>query len=360
MLNDKDILIIGAGPTGLTAALHFAQNGIIPTIIEKRAGASTLSRAIGIMPQTMEKLGPNISKKILEESMPFMRVNMHVDTKLAMNLNFKGKVAETEVITGLPQDRTEEIIKVELSRLGVHLKYSTELTDIKTNDEYAEVWFNNEDTAIKYDWVIACDGVNSTTRTKLDIDYPGFDLPEKWSIADVELNGSLYDYAANNVWMKLAKHNGTVVSLPIGPNRVRIISTTQDCLESIPFELDISKVYRKGHFTVSVRQIKEYKKGRVLFAGDSAHCHSPVGGKGMNLGIDDAVAAVNSILQGNTEVYSQERHKKGAKIIGDSESMRKMIMNKNPIIKFLIKTVFGIINNTNFLQKRAIKNISKL
>ena len=205
MITNQSILIIGAGPTGLTAALQFAKNGITPTIVEKRASASTLSRAIGIMPRSLEKLGKNITEKIMEESMPFFRINMNIDSKPAMNLNLQGKIKETEVLTGLPQDRTEEIIKEELKTFGVYIKYGTAVTDIKTNDDFAEVWFNNEKDNRKFDWVIACDGVNSTVRTKLNIDFPGFDLENDWSIADVELNGQSYDYAANNIWMKIGK-----------------------------------------------------------------------------------------------------------------------------------------------------------
>ncbi len=360
MKNNQTILIIGAGPTGLTAALQFAKNGITPTIVEKRASASTLSRAIGIMPRSLKKLGKNITEKIMEESMPFFRINMNIDSKPAMNLNLQGKIKETEVLTGLPQDRTEEIIKEELKTFGTQIKYGTAVTDIKTNDDFAEVWFNDEKASKKFDWVIACDGVNSTVRNKLNIDYPGFDLENDWSIADVELNGQSYDYAANNVWMKIGKNYDAVVSLPIGQNRVRMISTTEDCLKTIPIDLDIRKTHRKGNFKVSIRQIENYKKGRVLFAGDSAHCHSPVGGKGMNLGIDDAVAAVNSILQGTTATYSKGRHVVGAKVLNGSEILRKMIMSKNPILKYLMKTMFGFVNSSTFLQKKAMRRISQL
>ena len=360
MKTNQNILIIGAGPTGLTAALQFAKNGITPTIVEKRESASTLSRAIGIMPKSLEKLGKNITEKILEESMPFMRINMNIDSKPTMNINLEGKVKESEVITGLPQDRTEEIIKEELKTFGIPIQYGTAVTDIETNDDFAEVWLNDEKDHRKFDWVIACDGVNSTVRTKLNIDYPGYDLEDDWSIGDVELNGQSYDYAANNVWMKIGKNYDTVVSLPIGQNRVRIISTSEDCLKTIPIDLDIRKTHRKGNFKVSIRQIETYKKGRVLFAGDSAHCHSPVGGKGMNLGIDDAVAAVNAILHGTTESYSKERHIVGAKVLNGSESLRKMIMSKNPLLKHFLKTMFGIVNSFSFLQKMAIKRISQL
>lgn len=354
------VLIIGAGPTGLTAALQFVNKGIIPSIVEKRPNSSTLSRAVGIMPASLEKLGKNIASRIQEESMPFMRINMHINKSKVLNLNFNGKVSESEVLSGLPQDRTEEIIKEELEKLGVGINYGTEVVDIKTDDNHAEVWFKNEEESRKYDWVIACDGINSVTRQKLGIEYQGFDLEEQWSIADVELEEDVFEYDANNVWMKIGKEYAAVVSLPIGKNRIRLISTSVDCLNTIPVDLKIKKINRQGNFTVSVRQVTDYKKGRVLLAGDSAHCHSPVGGKGMNLGIDDAYAAVRSILDGTTEEYSENRHKRGKKVIDESESLRKMIMSKSPVLKYVMKTIFSIVNMIPFLHNRAIKRVSRL
>jgi len=292
--------------------------------------------------------------------MPFMRINMNLAGKSVLNLNFEGKVDLTEVLTGLPQDRTEEIIYEELSNHGVQVKYSTCVTNIKTTEQGADVWFNDQNEKHTFDWVIACDGVNSITRQLLGIAYEGYDLDNEWSIADVELGGYAYDYAANNVWMKIGSNYDAVVSLPIGKNRTRIISTADNCLELIPVDLDIIKTHRKGTFKVSIKQAATYKKGKVLLAGDAAHCHSPVGGKGMNLGIDDAVAAVHAILEGTTESYTEKRHKVGAAVIQGSERMRKMITNKSPILKNLLKMMFGIVNRSDYLQKLAIKRISQL
>lgn len=353
------ILIVGAGPTGLSAALEFYKNGVSVDLVEKRASASTLSRAVGIMPASLDRLGSNVAKKILAESMPFMYINMHIDHERVLSLDFEGKVNPKEVITGLPQDRTEEIIKEELERLGGTVRYNCTVTDISTTEKEAKISFSDSSEPSTYDWVIACDGMNSVLRKKLKISYPGYELERKWSIADVDLK-SMDQFRANNVWMKVGKKYDTVVCLPIGKKRIRIISTNEDCLKTLPIPIELEKLNRTGVFTISVRQAETYKKGRVLLAGDAAHCHSPVGGKGMNLGIADAVDAVHAILNNTTDAYSAIRHKEGAKVIKESESLRKMIMSKNPILKLVLKLVFGIINKVSFLQSIAIKRISRL
>ena len=353
------ILIIGAGPTGLSAALEFFKNGIKVDLVEKRPSASTLSRAVGILPISLERLGPNVAKKILAESMPFMSINLHVDKKRVLSLDFKGKVKEEEIITGLPQDRTEDIIKEELIRLGGTIKYNCAVTNISSTDKEARVQFSDSPEQFTYDWVIACDGTNSVVRKQLEIPYLGYELEKKWSIADVELK-DMGQFNANNVWMKIGDKYDTVVCLPIGKSRIRIISTNEDCLKTLPALIEIEKLYRKGVFTISVRQAKTYKKGRVLLAGDAAHCHSPVGGRGMNLGIADAVDAVHAIMNDSTDQYTSLRHEEGARIIKESESMRRMIMSKNPILKSVLKIAFGILNRVSFLQNIAIKRVSQL
>jgi len=358
-LSKSKILIIGAGPTGLTAALQFAMNGVKVEVVEKRDSPSTLSRAVGILPESLDKLGAKVKAKILAEAMPFNKLNMHVDSKRMLTIDFKDRLDPNEVITGLPQDRTEEIMRDELAILGVDVRYDCAVTEISTNEDVAEVSFSNDKGKFKYDWVVACDGINSVVRKQLGIAYPGYDLDGKWSIADVELK-NMGEFASNNVWVKVGKDFDTFVCLPIAKNRIRIISTAENCLDKMPIPIDIDKVNRQGAFEISVRQAETYKKGRVLLAGDAAHCHSPVGGRGMNLGIADAYDAVHAILQGTTSSYSSKRHIEGAKVIKESEGMRKRIMSRNPLIKMMLKFILGTLNKSSWLQDIAMKRVSKL
>lgn len=359
-MNRTRILIIGAGPVGLTAALEFAKKGIPVSIVEKRTEPSKLSRAVGIMPETLKKLGENVSNAILNECMPFKKINFHVDKKRYLGLDFTNRFDASETVVGLPQNRTEEIIAQELLNLGVKVEYGKAVSKVQTGEKLVNVWFDSNPEKQTYDWVIACDGKNSTTRQQLDIDYIGYDLDEEWSIADIELSESNYDYDALNLWMKLGKNNEVVISLPIGKNRVRILSMSKDCLKSIPVKLEVLRINRQGTFKVSARQAKQYKKGRVLLAGDAAHCHSPVGGKGMNLGIGDAVAAVDLILQGKEDLYEQIRHPVGARVIKETESIRKKAKSSNPLIKLVIKGLFLAINQFESLQMSAFKRTSKI
>lgn len=356
------VLIVGAGPTGLSAALEFARQGILPDIVEKRSEPSAMSRAIGIMPETLEKLSASgVGEKIKNEAMSITKMHVYRAKKRLMALDFDTLPKQpVQHMWSLPQNRTEALMIEGLENYGVKVQFACSVTDISSDDKQATVHFDNKATQT-YDWVIAADGVHSTVRQKLDIKYPGFELEGEWSIADVDVEG--YDPSQVSLWIQQedAKQQGAFyMILPIEQKRVRIVSSTPNVLETLPAPITITQVRLTGAFHIAIRQAETYQKGRVLLAGDAAHCHSPVGGRGMNLGINDAVAAVKAITSNTTQNYSRERHVKGKKILNDSEQARKTIMSKNPLVISMTTLAMKAVQRSTLLTYLASKRISTL
>lgn len=354
-----NVLIVGAGPTGLTAALKLVAKGITPEIVDAKESPSILSRAVGILPESMEHLRESgVSKRILEEGVVFEQLRINIGNTPALEVSTKDVLPSDRLPIGLPQNRTESIMSDILKEKGVFVTYNTKVADIETSSTNATVTFENG-TRKTYDWVIGCDGVRSTVREKVGIEYEGYELPELWSIADIDLASEKYAKVFS-AWVLRNKEHDIMVMAPIGQKRVRLVSSTPDSIKALPFELDIQNVRREGSFKISIRQASAYYKGRVLLAGDAAHAHSPVGGRGMNLGIDDAVHAVETLFTNDLHAYETERRTIATQIISSTEKIRKTLVSKNPFTRLFVRIVLFAIHTIPPIRKRALGNILSL
>lgn len=355
------ILIVGAGPTGLTAALEFVRQGIKPEIVDVKDQPSKLSRAVGILPRSIEILDrTGVGQNIVDEGIKASRINISRDMETLINIDFSEFLDERDRIIGLPQDRTEFLMSKKLAEMGVSVQYNQKVSNIKNGENEVMVVFENGEKK-HYDWVIGADGVNSTVRKSLDIKYKGYELEEEWSIADIEIR-SEYDLTQFRAWLLKNDRNerDVLVMVPIAPKRVRLVSSTPDSIEALPTDLDVKEIRRSGTFKISIRQADKYVVGKVVLTGDAAHAHSPVGGRGMNLGIEDAAMAVEAILNNTVKQYEVSRKAKAASIIRWTEFARKVLVSKNPLVSICVKILMWCIQHSKILQNEFVKRMMKL
>jgi len=346
-----NILIVGAGPAGLTAGVELARRGIAATIIDRRVEGSTLSRAVGIVPLSLKLLEPSgVTARLLNEGIQMQAVKLYSgDRPLAeIPLDPSNPQYGYEHILMLPQDQTEAALADAFTALGGTIRYSTQFDGLSQDEDAVTVTLA-DGTRETYDFVVGADGIKSSVRTALGLDYPGHDLHETWSIADV----NCISWAnPEDFTLCILPAGGMAVVAPIGKDRCRVISNTPDALKSLPLPMDVTEVNREGQFTISVRQVGDYRMGRVFLVGDSAHCHSPVGGRGMNLGIADACELAACIESGDLDRYSRARHKAGAETIANSERVRKMATADNPIRRLAFRTALKAVNASHFLRSK--------
>ncbi len=348
------VLIIGAGPAGLTAAVELARRGIVGDVIDLRESGSGLSRAVGIMPASLDILRPSgVSEKLLAEGMKFRQVRIYRQASLALTLPLQVGAADGGFILGLAQDRTETHLRDAFAELGGTVRYGTELIGLHQDANKVTAEMRDGATA-DYDYVIGADGARSTTRSLLNIEFPGHDLPETWSIADVDAEGW-----PNTDAFTICRLSGghVVVVAPLEPKRFRVISNTGDALAALPLKLNVTNIRRAGTFQISVRQAAEYGAGRVFLVGDAAHCHSPVGGRGMNLGIADGADLARRMAEGGLDGYGEARRKVGREIIAGSEAVRKVMTSRNPVTRFLVQIVLQTASMMPALQRQFAKKI---
>lgn len=345
------VLIVGAGPTGLTAALELARRGIVPELVEKRSQPSPLSRAVGILPSSVEIFRRSgVDRPITSEAVVFRGGIFHDRAKPILRLDLN--IDEATRIWGLPQDRTEAHLAETLGNHGGTVAYGQAFEALEEHAEGVDVTVNGQTR--RYDLVIGADGVGSAVRRAIGQPYDGFDLPEQWSIADVDAP----DWHGRGLFMGYFMPGGEVaVVVPLSDTRYRVIASDPDALAALPVEMQVSNIRRSGGFTISVRQVPRYQTGRVFLAGDAAHCHSPVGGRGMNLGISDAADLADRIIAGNTEGYSAARHKAGKAVLDLSERGRRLIQARNPLKRAAVLTLFRTINAIAPLRRAAARQV---
>jgi len=348
------VLIVGAGPAGLTTAVELARRGIVSDVIDLRESGSGLSRAVGIIPASLEILRPSgVTGKLLAEGMKFRQARFYRHSSLVLALPLKISGADDEFILGLAQDRTETHLRDVLSELGGTVRYGTELVDLRQNANKVTVEMRDGAKA-DYDYVVGADGVGSITRKLLSIDFRGHDLPETWSIADVDAEG----WPNTNAFTVCQLSGGDmVVVAPLEPKRFRVVSNTEDALAALSLELNVTNIRRTGAFKISIRQAAQYGVGRVFLVGDAAHCHSPVGGRGMNLGIADGAELAQRMAEGGLEGYGEARHKVGKEIIAFSEALRKVMTSRNPVTRFLVLAVLRTASFMPALQRQIAKKL---
>lgn len=317
------VVIAGAGPTGLTAAVELARRGARVTTLEKRPGPSHLSRAVGIQSASIDILRPSgVAEAILSEAVAFTGATFHLRAKefARLPLGFDDRSR----IWGLAQDRTEAHLETALTHYGEIVRYGVELLGFEQHENGVDV--ETSDGTLEADYLIGADGIHSAVRVGLCFDFPGFDLPDLWSIADVDVE----DWRDPTRFQAFLLDEGDVcVVVPLEEGRFRVIASREDALAALPVPMDVRRTRRKGSFTISVRQVKRYQQGRVFLAGDAAHCHSPVGGRGMNLGIADAAELARRIMEDDTDGYHTARHAEGARVIRLSERGRRMLNTRS-------------------------------
>lgn len=314
------VLVVGAGPTGLTAAVELRRLGVGVQIVDRRAGQSNLSRAVGILPASLDLLEPaGVAPRLVAEGVHFDGLRLHHRDRQIADLRFAA--AGNRYILGLPQDRTEAILSDRLADLGVTVRYGTEVAAVAQDTGGVDVALAGGRVE-RFDQVLAADGAHSPIRTALGLPFDGFDLPQDWGVADVDVEdwphpGSLALY--------LADDGAMVLAAPMAPGRLRVVANRPRPLDLLPVPMRIRTLRGTGQFHIAVRQVPHYSVGRVHLAGDAAHCHSPVGGRGMNLGIADACAFARHLVAGTLPAYGPERHAAGAAAIALSERVRRRV-----------------------------------
>lgn len=302
---DTDVLVIGAGPTGLALAASLVARGVTTTVVDQQAAGTNTSRAAVVNARTLEVLEDlDVSRRLVKEGIEAPRFTIRDRGRTLIPIDFSGLPTEYPYSLMVPQSTTERLLLERLEELGGSVQRPRSVTAIDQDPDGVTATFEDGDV-IRARYVVGADGIRSIARQQAGIDFEGSVYDESFVLADVKLTG---DAPHDQVILYWATAGLTVVA-PLPDGTYRIVAPVADAPEAPSAEfvqqildtrvgadrLEVTAVIWGSRFRVHHRVADTFRAGRLLLAGDAAHVHSPAGGQGMNLGIQDAVALAHAL-----------------------------------------------------------------
>lgn len=311
-----DVLIAGAGPTGLVLALALAKQGIRVCIVDKTAGPGTTSRAMAVHARTLElyrSLG--LADEVTAAGKPNTAINLWVKGKRRAQLAFRSagaRLTPYPYVLIYPQDAHEALLVRHLEAMGVTVQRNTELADFEDQGERVLARLRRNggtDVQVEARYLAGCDGARSTVRRSLGTGFTGGTYDHLFYVADVQVHGSALSGNLNGkingeIHASLDTADFCILLSYSDTGRARLIGTVRDERaqhpENLSFDdvshralsslgIEVEAVHWFSTYRVHHRVTDHYRRGRAFLLGDAAHVHSPAGGQGMNTGIGDAI-----------------------------------------------------------------------
>ncbi len=359
-----DVLIIGAGPTGLSLACQLIRYDIDFIIIDKSGGVTDYSKALGVHARTLEIYEQlDIAEKAVSQGTIAGKVRMLVGAKVRgeVDLSHMGQgLSQYPYMLVLEQSKNERLLYDYMQAHGKDVLWQTELESFLQTDAMVTAQVktaSGESITIEAKYLVGCDGPKSLVRHALGLGFEGSTFERLFYVADVQIDWS---FPHNALHVCLARSSGMAFFPMSGEKRYRIVGVfpedfnkdegetlyeeiEQRIKDESQIDLNISHVNWFSTYKVHTRHVEKFSSGRCFLAGDSAHVHTPAGGQGMNTGIQDAYNLawkLAFVLQGKADTkildsYNQERLKNAKHLVQSTDRMFNLVSSSGWLLKFM-------------------------
>jgi 2-polyprenyl-6-methoxyphenol hydroxylase-like FAD-dependent oxidoreductase len=353
---NTDVLIVGAGPSGMALAAELKRQGVDCLIIDRQPAGANTSRACVVHARTLEVLQPlSISAKLLEQGITVPIFRIRERDRALLTIDFASIDSDFPYTLMCPQDRVERCLLEALLMHGGRVERPCEFTHLSNLDSHvdADVRMAGGTATIKARWLVGCDGMHSAVREEAGIDFRGGGYEEDFILGDVRMDWPLERSEVTLFYSP----DGFMVVAPLPDEHFRIVAMVDEAPEHPSLDLLQSLLDRRGprqdaghvrevawssRFRIHHRVVEKPRHRRILLCGDAAHVHSPAGGQGMNTGIQDSLSlapVLAAVIHGANEIMLDEwaaaRHRIASEVVSLTNRMTRIAKLKSPAAKGL-------------------------
>jgi 2-polyprenyl-6-methoxyphenol hydroxylase-like FAD-dependent oxidoreductase len=381
-LNENvDVLVVGAGPAGMSLAAELMRLGVSAAIVDRQASGANTSRACVIHARTLEVLEPlGVTPQLIERGIKVPIFRIRGRDRALVTIDFSELASAYPFTLMLPQDRTERVLLATLERLGgrvvrpaEYVGHETEATGVVTTVDVAGVR-----RTVRSRWIVGCDGLHSKVREHAGITFDGAVYEQGFVLADVRMAWPL----SRDEVSLFYSPQGLVVVAPLPGDHFRIVATDDRAPELPSAEYVQALLDERGplaaparvqvlswssRFRIHHRVAGSPRSGRVLLSGDAAHVHSPAGGQGMNIGIQDAMSLapiLSNVLHGEDEreldEWAAARHRVATDVVSMTDRMTRMATMKSPLGQSLRNAAVELLGHVPPLRAAMARKLAEL
>ncbi|PLR30265.1 FAD-dependent oxidoreductase [Chimaeribacter californicus] len=388
---ETEVLITGAGPTGLALALWLTRQGIRIRIIDKRAAPGTTSRALAVQARTLELYRQlDLSRAAITAGHPNPSLTLWAGGKKKSEVPLQSAAADLTpfpFVLIYPQDEHERLLESRLAQLGITVERNTELLAFDEHHDGVDATLrlpDGRDEHCRAAWLAGCDGASSTVRHQLRLGFPGGTYAQVFYVADIEGRGAV---THGGVHVDIEEADFVAIFSLKGEQQMRLVGIVRDERaerpDTLTFDdisdravhslgLQVEKVHWFSTYRVHHRVVDHFRHGRVFLLGDAAHVHSPAGGQGMNTGIGDAVNLawkLAAVLRGDApesllDSYEHERRAFALKLVATTDRVFSAITAGGQKADFIRTHVFplvaGVAYSLDAVRRLLFRTISQL
>ncbi|GCE21594.1 FAD-dependent monooxygenase [Dictyobacter kobayashii] len=383
--SSSDVLIVGAGPSGLTLAHELLRRGIRPRIIDKIAEPSQNTKALGVMARTLELLTPSgIAGELVERGVRVPAFSIYSEGRQLASFDFSRRIDSAyPYVLMAPQVMTEAILTEHVFGLGGEIERGIELVGLEQRADGVEAVLRHADGGeehVRTRWLAGCDGAHSVVRHLVGATFVGKTFEQSFATGNVRMH---WDIPSDQAFARL-NHGSFIAYFPMPDGQHRFIIAYKPG-EEPQGEITMDEIQRAidacgpegarasdptwlARYQINQRKVDRYVWQHVVLVGDAAHIHSPIGGQGMNTGIQDAFNLawkLALIVQGHAparllESYASERSEVGRQLLQGTGRLTRLALMHNPLATATRDTIMPRVTRLRMTQEVFTSTASEL